>query len=264
MNQSIIGDWLGLPGWQIFLSLAVAYLTSAAIIHWVCFHSGWRDQVHSFQGVVAPFMVSPGVIFALMLSFLASDVWARDRQALNDVLNERDAIRAVYDLSGVVGGAMPALRAATHDYVASVLRDEWPRMRHEHEAPTTSAALEKLLRLASDPGNAQQAGQATTAALLSAVLRIAAARSSRLSLSTDLADDYKWEAVLLLALLAQFAVAAVHLQRPRPQILALLVFTASAVTALDLVAICEDPFYGAHQISPAPLQDLLTGSMRLG
>jgi len=104
MNQSIIGDWLGLPGWQIFLSLAVAYLTSAAIIHWVCFHSGWRDQVHSFQGVVAPFMVSPGVIFALMLSFLASDVWARDRQALNDVLNERDAIRAVYDLSGVVGG----------------------------------------------------------------------------------------------------------------------------------------------------------------
>jgi len=159
---------------------------------------------------------------------------------------------------------MPELRAAARDYVASVLQDEWPHMRHEHEAATTSAALEKLLRLASDPGNAQQAGQAVEAALLNAVLRIAAARSSRLSLSTDLADDYKWEAVLLLALLAQFAVASVHLQRPRPQILALLVFTASAVTALDLVAICEDPFHGAHQISPAPLEDLLTGPLRMG
>jgi hypothetical protein len=33
MNESLIAAWLALPDWQIFLSLIVGYLTTAAIMH---------------------------------------------------------------------------------------------------------------------------------------------------------------------------------------------------------------------------------------
>ena len=153
---------------------------------------------------------------------------------------------------------MPQLRSAAREYVTSVLHDEWQQMRRHQESAITGAVLDNLLRLAGDPAVAQQAGSTAHTALLNAVLRIVAARSGRLALSTDQADVYKWTVVLILALIAQIGIAVVHLDRARPRILAMLVFTASAVTALDLVAVCERPFHGAHQVSSAPLQDWLT------
>jgi len=91
------------------------------------------------------------------------------------------------------------------------------------------------------------------------VLRIANARSGRLALSEGPLAGYKWAAVLILALVAQIGVATVHLERPRPQILALLIFTASAVLALNLIAAGELPYEGSHQVSPAPLERLASG-----
>lgn len=263
MNQTIISAWLGLSGWKIFLTLIVCYLATAAMIVWVCFRPKWHDRVLSFGGIVPPFFVAPAIVFSLMMAFLASDVWERDRLTSHVVLDERDAVKAVYEVSAMTGPTMPKLRTAARDYVASVLHDEWPNMRHQREAPETGAALDVLLRLAADPAIAQQTGQTVHGALLGAALRIVAARSSRLALSTDQADQYKWSVVLMLAVFAQIGVAMVHLDRARPQIMALLVFTASAVTALGLIAICEEPFHGAHQVSPAPLQALLTGEHRL-
>lgn len=257
MNDSIIRAWLALPGWGILAVLVVGYAITGAIIHWACFRPKWRGQVLSFHGIVPPFFVAPGIIFSLMMSFLASDVWERDRAASHVVLDERDAVKTVYELSNLTGSAKEKLQAAARDYLGSVLSDEWPRMRRKQDAPETTAALNALLRLAADPAIAQQVGLAAHSAILAAALRITAARSNRLTLSTDQSDDYKWAVVLILAVLAQIGVGVVHLDHARPQIAALLVLTASAVTALDLVAVCEEPFHGAHQVSSAPLQQLL-------
>ena len=262
MNQPVIAAWLGLPGWGIFLGLIGFYGATGAIILFVCFKPAWRKGVLSFNGIVPPFFVAPGIIFSLMMSFLASDVWERDRLASHSVLDERDAVAAVYDLAGATGTAMPKLREATREYLASVLHDELPRMHHAGESPQTTLALDSLMRLAMDPAIAQQAGPALQGALISAVLRIASDRSSMLALSANEIDGYKWSFVLLLALFGQIGVAVVHLDRIRPHIMAQVIFTLASITALGLIAICEEPFHGWHQVSLAPLEMLLEGPLR--
>ena len=264
MNQPIIAAWLGLPGWGIFLWLGVFYAATGAIIHLICFKPAWRKGVLSFSGVVPPFFVAPGIIFSLMMSFLASDVWERDRLATHSVLDERDAVAAVYDLAAATGSAMPKLREATRAYLTSVLHDELPRMHHAGEAPQTALALESLMHLAMDPALAQQSGPALQGALIAAVLRISSDRSSMLALSANETDGYKWSFVLLLGIFGQIGVAVVHLDRARPQIMAQAIFTAAAITALGLIAICEEPFHGWHQVSLAPLESLLKGPLGAG
>jgi hypothetical protein len=259
MNQPVISWWLGLPGWAILLVLIAFYTATGAVIHFISFRPAWRNTMLSFSGTVPPFFVSPGIIFALMMGFLASDVWERDRLASHGVLDERDSVAAAYDLAAATGPAMPKLREATRDYLASVLHDELPLMHHEGEAPQTALALDRLMHLVMDPAIAQQAGPALQGALIAAVLRVSSDRSSLLALSANETDSYKWSFVLLLALLGQIGVGIVHLDRAKPQIMAMLIFTASSITALGLIAICEEPFHGWHQVSLVPLEVLLKG-----
>ena len=67
----------------------------------------------------------------------------------------------------------------------------------------------------------------------------------------------KWAAVLMLALVTQLAISVVHLERPRPQIAALFIFTLAAVSVLGLLAIHEAPFQPPVFVPPGPIGDVL-------
>jgi hypothetical protein len=54
------------------------------------------------------------------------------------------------------------------------------------------------------------------------------------------------------------SIAAVHLDRARAQVLALLLSTAGTVTALGVVATTERPFSGLLTVSRAPFEHVLT------
>jgi hypothetical protein len=88
-------------------------------------------------------------------------------------------------------------------------------------------------------------------------LRIRAAHEDRVVLSNDRTVDTKWVAVLLLALITQIAIAAVHLEKPRPQSAALLIFTVAAVSILGLLAVHEEPFEPPVFVPPGPIADVL-------
>jgi hypothetical protein len=95
------------------------------------------------------------------------------------------------------------------------------------------------------------------AALLGSVLRVRDARAERLALASDRTDDVKWAIVLILGVMTQIAIALVHLERPRPQLAAMAVFSSAAVVALGLIALQEHPFDGAIRIAPTQLQEVL-------
>ena len=65
-------------------------------------------------------------------------------------------------------------------------------------------------------------------------------------------------AVLILGLLSLIALGIVHLERPRAQLAALVVFAVAIAATLGLVAARERPFAGAERISPAALEDVLS------
>ena len=147
------------------------------------------------------------------------------------------------------------MRTAIRAYASSVVDEEWPRLAFEERSPRTDVALNALLREVARPGSGTDASVQRT--MLDMALRVRAAHEDRIALSYDRTVVTKWAAVLLLALITQIAIGAVHLDKPRPQAAALLIFTVAAVLLLGLLAIHEAPFEPPVFVPPGPISDVL-------
>jgi len=247
--------WLGLPVPAIFASLFAFYLATAGLWVWLSFRSKFSTRILSFRGLVAPFFVSTATIFGLLVGFLSSDIWERNKQAERVVLTESDTLLGLYSLGVASGNDDARLRSAIRNYVRAVVDDEWPRLALQERSAQAAAALNALLREVAVPANSRDAGIQRT--MLDMVLRIRAAHEDRVVLSNDRTMVTKWLAVLLLALITQIAIAAVHLEKPRPQLAALFIFTLAAVSILGLLAVHEAPFEPPVFVPPGPIGDVL-------
>jgi hypothetical protein len=253
----VIESWIDLPAPAVFAVLTALYAATGAAIVWAAFGRPLHASVRRFDGVVAPFFNAVAILFALMAGFLASDIADRNRQASRAVQTEAAELRNIFTLSVASQPDMAAIRADWTDSVTAVGRDEWPAMADGDSAPSADKAFDALLRELSEPAMAANAGPAVSAALINAAMRVSSARSERLSLASDSTSELKWSIVLILGIMTQVAIGAVHLQKRNAQVAALVVFSVAAVVALGLVALQEHPFSGAVRVGPEPLIDLL-------
>jgi hypothetical protein len=253
----MIDAWLALPAWQMMGSLALFYGATGLAISWGAFCWPLRRLAQSLDGVVGPFFGAISVLFALQTGFLGNEVASRNRDAWQVVNGEAAAIRQLHALGLVTPANTQAIDVGLRTYLDSVLNEEWLFMNEERPSERTEAALAALLHTASDLAAEQQAGQIVDRALLDGVMQIGSIRSNRLAIAADGSNSLKWIAVLLLGVLTQLAIALVHLERPRPQIAAIALFSVAAVVALALIAMQDWPFASAVQVSRAPLVDAL-------
>jgi hypothetical protein len=253
--QGLFAAWLGLPVFVVFASLFAVYLGAAALMVWLSFRSPLSAHIQGYKGVVAPFFSSTAVIFGLLIAFLSNDIWDRNQQAERIVFTESDTLVALYSLSAASGADNPNLRAAIRGYVSAVVDDEWPRLANQERSARADAALNALLHEVALPANAKDFGVQRT--MLDMVLRVRSAHEDRIALANDRTVISKWAAVLLLALLSQVAIAVVHLDKPRPQIAALAIFTVASVLLLGLLAIHEAPFEPPVFVPPGPIIEVL-------
>lgn len=254
----MIRAWLDLPALGIFATLCVLYYGMALALAALSFRSPLANGIRSLTGVVAPFFSCAAILFGLLTGFLANDIGDRNRQAVRAVQSEASELRNIYTLSVASATDMRDIRVALKDYARSAVQEEWPEMVEAGSSAKTSAAYDTLLREISDPAITKEASAAVHAALLTAAVRVGTARGDRLSLSSDRTNDIKWISVLILGVITQIALALVHLERPRAMLAALTVFGTAAIVALGLIALQEHPFQGMFQVSPAPLERLLT------
>src|SRR4029453_14914577 len=159
------------------------------------------------------------------------------KQADRVVYVESDTLVALYSLGAASGTDNDRLRAAIRAYASAVVEDEWPRIARQERSPRTDAALNALIREVALPATPKDAD--VRSVMLDMALKIRAAHEDRIALVDDGTGATKWAAVLLLALITQLAIAVVHLDKPRPQIAALFIFTLGAVSILGLLAIHE-------------------------
>jgi hypothetical protein len=253
----MIDAWLNLPIPAMLVTLTLAYGLSVVLLYLVSFRLRTAAWVHSLGGIVAPFFTSIAVLFALLTGFLGSDVWTRNRTAIQTVVVEGDNIATLNTLSIAAGSDMRPIREALRAYAQSVIHDEWPLMAEYEPSPKTGAAMTDLLREVSKPEIAQQVSTAVQSALLTTVLRIRSARDDRLALVNDRSNSVKWLSILLLGFLTQVSIALVHLERARAQLTALVVFSTAAVVSLGLIAVHELPFDGPIRITAAPIEAAL-------
>jgi hypothetical protein len=93
---------------------------------------------------------------------------------------------------------------------------------------------------------------------------IRANHNTRLALSEDETGRLKWVAVLTLAMIGQISLAIVHLEKIRPQIAAMTIYTMGLIFVIGLLAAHEVPFVPPTVISSdliAHVLDLMRGQV---
>ncbi|MGH6844599.1 MAG: hypothetical protein ACRECU_07745 [Methylocella sp.] len=253
----MIDAWLSLPLPALILILAASYGASALVLIGLSFGITAGPWVRSFRGVVAPFIAAIVTIFSILVGFLASDVWDRNRRAAATVRGEGASLVSLHALAAALGAPHVAIDRAIRAYATAVVNKEWPRMANGEAAPEAEAAQDELLESVAQSSFALADTAALDRLLLDTAMRVRDARSDRLAFSSDFSENFKWTCVLLMAFMAQISLAAVHLDEARAQIAAMFIFTASIVLVIGLIAAHEGPFQPPLGISPAPIAKLL-------
>jgi len=253
----VIEGWIQLPVWQLLVALVAFYVATGIAIHWLAFHSPASRWTLSFNGVVGPFFVSVVLIFGLLHSFVAREIWQRNDEAVQVVRAEGDALRALSHLLPESDPATASIQDLIRAYAQSVIADEWPRMRQGKGGVGSETAFASLMTAIVDAPVSGSSGPAVHRARIDTVLKLHALRGTRLAIAGDSTDTLKWTTLLILGLVSQVAIAAVHLETPRPQIAALAIFSTAAMIALGFVAIQERPFAPPLAVSPEPLEEVV-------
>ncbi len=172
--------------------------------------------------------------------------------------SEADGLVTLFTLASTSGlSVADPIAAAVRTYATAVMKREWPTMAMGESAPAAEKALDDLLRIIVRPRPGEAGNPVLDRALLDAALAIRANRNTRLALSEDETGVLKWIAVLTLAVMSQISLAVVHLEKMRPQIAAMTIYTASLIFVIGLLAAHEVPFVPPTIVSPDPIAHVL-------
>src|SRR5437867_1881563 len=144
-------DWLhGLPFvWLVVVVFGVTYLVTAAI-SWAVLRLAVGERARAFKAVSPGLLPPLGVVFGLVVGFLAVQVWNDVGQAQTAVNREASALRSVVLLGASFPGAPQArMRALIGRHITEAVNEEWPAMAHQHATLTViPASLAEALHLA--------------------------------------------------------------------------------------------------------------------
>jgi hypothetical protein len=244
--------------WMIAIIFSATFAVTAGIFVLVMVLAvGERGR--SFK-TVSPGMLPPmGLLFALLIGFLAAQVWSDTGQAQGAVNHEASELRSVVLLAHAFpGGTEARMDALVRRQIRGAAEQEWPAMA-DHRATLTviPVPLAQALQLALvlDP---QNAGQTTAQREIVTALQGALdARRQRIILSESSVNWAKWAGVILLAILTLVAIALVHSDNRLGAALAMGLFAAAVATSLVLIASQDHPFSGPFAVGPDVLQQVM-------
>lgn len=253
----MIDKWLSLPIAELVSILVGFYIFTASALVWLSYGPLTRNFIQSFRGITAAFYSGVVPLLGIMIGFLASDVWESNRKAAEVVRVEAASLTSLYGVVAVSDLPYEEISAAIRDYVSAVVGKEWETMQNGEAAPEAEMAQDRLLQIAARAQSGKESGAALNRLLLDFALKISEARADRLKRSTHSAENLKWISVLFLAFVGQVSIASVHLERARPQMAALAIFTSAVVVVMALIATHDLPFTPPLSISSEPIARVL-------
>ena len=253
-------DWLhGLPFlWLIVVVFGVTYLVAGAIA-FVVLRMAVGERARTFSAVSPGLLPPLGVVFGLVVGFIAVQVWNDVGRAQTAVDREASALRSVILLDESFPNAQQAkMRALVRQHVQEAVNDEWPAMAEQHAdltAVPTSLAQALQLAIALEPhSEGQKVAQREMVAALGNALD---ARRERILVSESRINWAKWAGVALLAALTLLAIAFVHSERPATALIALGIFASAVAVCLLMIASQDRPFAGPFAVKPDPLVQVI-------
>jgi Protein of unknown function (DUF4239) len=257
---SIMSDWLfHLPiVWMALVFLSVAYLIAWAIDALVM-TLATGDRLRSMKAVSPGLLPPLGILYGLLVAFLATQVWGDLQRVHESVNREASALRAVVLLSEGFADPIPQqLRALVRRQIQEAATVEWPAMADQQADLTRPpVALVEALRLALAQ-TAQHEGQALAQRETVRALQEAFdARRQRIILSRSTINWVKWWGVILEAMITLLAIAMVHSDNRSTARVAMGLFATAAAVAALMVASHARPFTGDISVGPDVLLQVM-------
>jgi hypothetical protein len=258
-----VGDWLlALPVfWMGIVIQALVYLYTAAV-YFIITKLAVGERAKAFKAVSPGILPPLSVVFALLVGFLAAQVW-NDGQAANQAVNrEASALRAIVMLAATFpSDSDQRLRDLVSGHIHYVVNNDWPAMAsgkaHLKLVPPAIAETLKV-SLALNP---QTPGQTIAQReLVAAIENALDARRQRIILSRSTINWVKWTALLAQAGLTLIGIALVHSDNRAANRIILTIFATGVAAAVILIASHSRPFSGELSVKPDILLQVLPGT----
>jgi hypothetical protein len=256
-----MGDWLlDLPLRAMALLVFVAvYLVAAAVYLAVTGLAANERRARAFKAL-SPGMLPPlGIIFGLLVGFVAVQVWNDFDRAKLAVATEASALRGVVILAESVPEEQKAkLRHLVNRHIEEAVTKEWGSMakRRLTMARLPTHLIDALsLTLAFQPADETQ--RTVQREIISDLHRALESRRQRIVVSQSSVSVVKWAAILLQALCALVAIAMVHSDNRLTCAIALTIFATGIAVSVLLIAAYSRPFTGEISVRPDLLQQVI-------
>jgi hypothetical protein len=254
-----VPHWLhGLPVfWLAAFVFGVAALVTAAIYAVVMLLST-GERGRAFTSISPGLLPPMGIVFALLVGFLAAQVWTSAERAAAAVSEEASSLRSIVLLSSQFpGGPEAQMRGLVRRQIEDEVTKEWPQMAER--GATLSVVRQPLADLQTLALGLRPDSPGQTIAqreIVRSIEHALDARRQRIIVSQSSVNFAKWGAVVSLAILTLFAIAFVHSGNRRGAAIAMALFASAASAALVMIAAQERPFAGHFAVSPTPLEQV--------
>jgi hypothetical protein len=230
---------------------AVTFLV-AAVVYVVVMALAVGKRGEAFKAF-SPGMLPPmGLLFGLIVGFLAAQVWSDAGRAQDAVNREASALRSVVLLVHAFPGE-PETRtdALVRRQIREAADEEWPAMAHQSARLTViPTPLAQALQLAIGLSPRTEGQKAAQREIVDSLQTALDARRQRIIVSESSVNWVKWTGVVLVALLTLIAIAFVHSGNRLTAALAMGIFSAAVAVSLMLIAAQERPFSGPFAVRP--------------
>ena len=206
-----------------------------------------------------------GIIFGLLVGFIAAQVWSDFERAKVAVGTEATALRSVVLLVEVFPEEQQAhFRALINRHVDVSVNEEWPKLALGHATLAgLPSSLREALKSALVLTPADDAQKMARGEMIKALESALEARRQRIIVSQSSVSPIKWVALLLQALCALVAIAMVHSDNRLTCGIALTMFATGIALSLVLIAAYSHPF---NSVGPGLLNQVIAseGALRAG
>jgi hypothetical protein len=262
-EASAMSDWLhNLPvGWMALVVFAATYCV-AAFVYLTVTKLAVDERARAFKAL-SPGMLPPlGIIFGLLVGFIAAQVWSDFERAKVAVASEANALRGVILLAASFPDEDEArLRALVTRHIDEAVREEWPAMAQHRATLTLPVSLFEALKLTLALAPTDD-GQRTAQRALADVLQHALeARRQRIIISQSSVNALKWSGLLLQALCTLIAIAMVHSDNRLTCAIALTLFATGIALSVLLIGAYNRPFAGDLSVGTELLQQVIPSEL---
>ena len=256
-----MGEWFfSLPvPWMALVIFLATYLI-AGCVDLVVTRLAVNERAKGFKAVSAGMLPPLGILFALLVGFIAVEVWGNFDKAKTAVTTEASSLRAVVLLAGAFSDEQRmSIYALVNRHIDESVNTEWPKMAQQRMtlAALPSALIEALhetLSLKPDD-DSQRAAQSEMMEAIEAALD---ARRQRIVVSQSSVGRVKWAGILLQGLCTLIAIAMVHSDNRLACAIAMTLFATGIALSLLLIGAYSRPFTGEISVRPDLLSQVIT------